>query len=88
MDSYQRWRRKWGGGSEGPITFSIQNHDGLITEYTIPYQMTWQEFVDSEYNEIWYENKYGKYYDFEIYNGYVYVKPSDKIKGNGQYYAD
>lgn len=50
-----------GGGNDGPVTFSIQDADGLVTEYTIPYQMTWEEFINSDSNETKFDVK-GRYY--------------------------
>lgn len=49
------------GGENGPITFSIQDADGLVTEYTIPYQMTWEEFINSDSNETKFDVT-GRYY--------------------------
>ena len=40
-----------GGGNDGPITFSILDEGENVIEYTIPYQMTWEEFINSDLNE-------------------------------------
>lgn len=48
-----------GGGS---ITFSVEDNDGLITEYVIPNQMTWEEFINSEYNVDLRSEQTGEYY--------------------------
>lgn len=52
----------------GPITFSIQDHDGLITYYTIPYQMTWEEFINSDLNETKIDSRGNYYKQFEFKN--------------------
>lgn len=39
-----------GGGSE-EVTFTVQTNDGRVETYTIP-QMSWAEFIESEYNPI------------------------------------
>lgn len=40
-----------GGGNDGPITFTVEDQNGVITSYTIPHSMTWEEFINSNLNE-------------------------------------
>lgn len=39
-----------GGGNE-EVTFTVQAGDGRVETYTIP-QMSWAEFIESEYNPM------------------------------------
>lgn len=59
-----------GGGSDGPITFSIYDSDGIVTKYTIPYKMTWEEFVNSDLNETKIDSM-GQYYKQFTIKNYV-----------------
>lgn len=40
-----------GGSDSGPITFTVEDSDGVVTSYTIPHSMTWEEFINSDLNE-------------------------------------
>ena len=78
----------WTVVNDGPVTFSIQNADGLVTEYTIPHQMTWEEFINSEYNI---NNYFQIMFDYVYYRGGTIVINSynvlstDLIIENGAY---
>lgn len=56
------------GGGNGPITFSIEDCDRLVTEYTIPYKMTWEEFINSDLNETKKDSRGDYYKQFELKN--------------------
>lgn len=45
-----------GGGGNTPITFYLKVRNNNLHEFNIPYSMTWEEFVDSEYNTV---NEFG-----------------------------
>lgn len=51
------------GGGNTPITFVVEDWENEIREYTIPHQMTWGEFINSEYNtSLQYKNFHTIYY--------------------------
>jgi hypothetical protein len=63
-----------GGGSDsGPITFTVEGWDGVVTSYTIPHSMTWEEFINSDLNETK-TDIYG-----HIYKQFVIKKSWDEL---------
>ena len=41
-----------GGGNDEPITFYIADYLENLHQFNIPYRMTWEEFVETEYNTV------------------------------------
>lgn len=72
-----------GGGDSGPITFTVEDFDGVIISYTIPHSMTWEELINSDLNETKtdiYGNEYKQFVLKEL-SGEVYPAYANLYEG-------